>query len=132
METETLGVCVYDGCAYRLMPWKRWYDASKDQRRTWTAAGILLHQGRGLCRRHYDHCRTNGTLVDFELKGVPRDVVLEEWERMDKGGSSRAEAAKLLAPRLGMTYAALEKALDRAKVGPHMPSMPGWVNGVAS
>lgn len=108
--------CQYPGCDRTLVPDSQWKASDQQQRLIWNAAGVYPHKGRGLCPTCYDRARRTDTLLDFERTTVPLDMVLEEWERMDHEGRSRQDVCRQLAPRLGMTWWALEKALDRASV----------------
>lgn len=74
---------------------------------------MAAHQGRGLCRTHYQACQQDGTLLDYETTSVPRHIVLEEWRMHADRHRTDRENIALLAPRLGMTVHALEQAVVR-------------------
>jgi hypothetical protein len=69
------------------------------------------HAARGLCRTCHHHARLSGQLADYPRATYTRDEVLDEWVRLRSAGVSVVEAA----PRLGMSVAALARALERAR-----------------
>lgn len=73
--------------------------------------GTLRMIGRGLCCACYRRAQREGTLDDYERTFRPREEMLEDWELLRSDGYTVANAA----PRMGMTCAALEKALRRAE-----------------
>ena len=79
---------------------------------SWPPDGRTVgHRGRGLCRGCHARRRRDGTLADAPRATMSADEVLEEWVMLRGEGHTVAQAAE----RLGMTYGALEKALDRAR-----------------
>ena len=66
--------------------------------------------GRGLCEACHQRHRKRGTLSDFERRTRPADEVLEDWDFLRRQGYSIRDAAE----RMGMTHAALDRALCRA------------------
>lgn len=82
---------------------------------------------RGLCRAHYMRLRRYGDPTyrpPHVYRGgggprVPAELVLEEWEML--GGRTRADIA-LIAPRIGMSPRALERALERARLRGDLPT----------
>lgn len=67
--------------------------------------------GRGLCRRCWNRHNFNHTLDQFPRSTWQRDELLEEWVFLRDTGCDVEAAAE----RVGMTRAALERALHRAK-----------------
>lgn len=70
-----------------------------------------IHGGRGLCVSCYGDKRYNGRLADHPRATWTRDELLDEWELLRGEGTTRLQAAE----RLGMTPAAFERALQRAR-----------------
>lgn len=66
---------------------------------------------RGLCNTCYHRNRYHGTLIDFERTTHAADELLDEWTLLRDDGYGYRNAAA----RLGVTVAALDKALCRAK-----------------
>jgi len=62
---------------------------------------------RGLCRRHHCTHYRAGTLIDFPTQWRPRPHVVEDWLEL------RHLGRRLAAERLGMTYDAFVRALQR-------------------
>ena len=69
------------------------------------------HQGRGLCNPCYKTLHRDGGLEDYPRMFHAADEVLDDWVFLRDQGYTIRNAA----PRMGMTFAALEKALERAK-----------------
>lgn len=67
-----------------------------------------VHAGRGRCRPCRDRAKRSGVLAEHPTK---RDAFLEEWAVLRVGGATREVAAE----RMGMTFAAFERALFRAR-----------------
>jgi hypothetical protein len=108
-------------CGRTLVTSGVWARASRDLRAAWVADGRSQHRGRGMCARCRERRRVAGTLDERPpvARRARRRMVLEEWEHL--GGDSnawpsRAAAVRALAPRLGMSGAALYRALNRAGV----------------
>lgn len=74
------------------------------------------HRARGLCDRCYNRLRNRGELTDYPAISRTRDEVLTELDHLgfDPRRSIRPQM-RALAPRLGMSAAALEKAWRRAQ-----------------
>lgn len=68
-------------------------------------------RARGLCDRCYVRARYQGRLDDYERTFRPRDETLSEWERLRLEGYTVPNAAH----RLGMTTAALQRAIYRGR-----------------
>lgn len=69
----------------------------------------MLHHGRGLCGKCYEIARLAGTLDAYPRLHRPYPHTWEDYDELAAQGYSREHAAR----RLGMTKAALEKALER-------------------
>lgn len=94
--------------------------------RTWRSKpdGRRRSVGRGLCETCHQRHRNHGTLSDFERRTRPADEVLEDWDFLRHQGYSIRDAAE----RMGMTHAALDKALYRAaRRGDPRARRPGQV-----
>jgi len=75
--------------------------------------GMRRHTGRGLCSRcHYRH-RRDGTLEDFPPLTWTREELYAEWAVLRDGGTD----ARTAADRIGVSFAALEKAIHRTERG---------------
>lgn len=74
--------------------------------------GMNMDDARGLCHRCYRYCTKHDLLADYERKTVPYDVVRDEWELFYNRAEPKAPQIRFLAPRLGMTFTALHKAVD--------------------
>lgn len=81
------------------------------------------HQARCLCGPCYDHCRRAGTLADYRPVTYSRDELMDEWEVLRLHGYSKRQAAE----RLGMSFAAFDRAFHRAR----KDDDPRAVNGPA-
>ena len=109
--------CRAAGCDRRMVSRRVWDKATRERRAELAAQGVHKHQGRGLCSRCYSRARAAGTLEDYPATVYTRAEVLDEWQAAGLDRTlSRAERCRRLAPRLGMSFAALERALDRAQV----------------
>lgn len=97
-------------CDLRTIPYSRWAALTRAERAEARKAGYQRHGGRGLCNTCYERHRLAGTTIDYERVTVPREVVEDEWRALADAHRSRAENARLIAPRIGMTVAALEYA----------------------
>lgn len=72
----------------------------------------------GMCRTCW---RNQGTTSEPRGRGVPRELVLEDWRWLHESGElntgdSFTSRIAQAAPRIGMSVAALEKALARAGI----------------
>lgn len=74
------------------------------------ARGVPRHVGRGLCRTCYKAAQVSGSLVDFERLTFSADELLDEWVLLRGEGYTVRQAA----PRIGVSFAALDRALYRA------------------
>lgn len=102
-------------CDRQLVPQKVWQALPLEERNQRRAAGQSYHQARNLCANCYDTVRRAGALIDHETVTQPATMVLEEWDRMVDRERSQNENVRLIAPRLGMTEAALLAQVLRAK-----------------
>lgn len=104
-------------CGIEIVPSSTWRVLSPEGRK-----GKACNGGRSLCRRHYNRwARTGDPLGSVPRKPRkpatrttdirPREDVLVEWMAIRPSVRSVAEAAE----RMGMTAAALDKALYRAR-----------------
>jgi len=75
--------------------------------------GHAMHMGRGLCHGCYSRAQRDGSVIDHEATVKPWAYVLDEWKRLADPEASRVENARRIAPHLGMTVAALERAVTR-------------------
>jgi len=66
---------------------------------------------RGLCPTCYGRRRASGALAYYERVTRPADELLDEWQRLRAEGYTAVNAAR----RIGVTPAALLKALERAR-----------------
>jgi hypothetical protein len=90
----------------------RWIaPASTHRRHPWLRERYARHTARGLCAACYFRVRHAGHLDDYPRATWTRDELLDEWEFLRSTGVSVIDAA----PRLGMTPAALVRALERAR-----------------
>lgn len=101
-------------CGATMVPKRRWNAMRPTERACLRAAGHQRTGGRGKCDRCYSRCRYRDAREGQVLKIVPRRDVLEDWQQLADRSLSRAQNIRQLAPRMGMSEAALEKALDRA------------------
>lgn len=80
------------------------------------ARNIYGCQARGLCGRCYFAARRDGRVDDYSRANRDRREVIAELAHIgDRGDMPRDRYIAVMAPRLGMTHHALEKALDRAQ-----------------
>ena len=104
-------------CGCLTVPRATWYKMTRAQRDKALAEGVRRFQGRGMCTACYQRHRQDDTLTDHELRLVPNDWMVEEYEHLRRDlpntAVDRLEAA---AKRIGTTPRALEKALERAGV----------------
>ena len=80
------------------------------RRRRYPVDGLIRHQSRGLCTRCYTAFRKVGELDKYPPLTRSNAEVMEEWEWLRDAGYSREQAAL----RMGMTFAALDRAIYRA------------------
>lgn len=73
--------------------------------------------GKGLCHRCYERHRWSGDLADYPLLSVSRDVFVEEYRWLRRETTDR----RLIAQRLGMSYAACDRAYRRAVKAGELP-----------
>lgn len=102
-------------CETALVAPKDWRRMTLAQRAESRAAGRHRSGGWGCCEPCYNRRRRlRQRPDDVERKQVPAVAVLEDWRMLADRELSRAENVRRLAPRMGMTEAALAKALERA------------------
>ena len=94
-------------CGVPMMPTRRWRALTSEERRS---SG---HAARGLCDRCYRVSR--GDLADYERRSRPSVETAEEATRLLDPTRPVASQLPHVAARLGMTPAAVEKALARAR-----------------
>lgn len=87
------------------------------ERKQQKSEGRRRRTGRGLCVNCADWLRRRGRIEEYPLTeaDVPIAVVVEEWAWLANPWRSDAHNIEALAPRLGMTNKALERALERAR-----------------
>lgn len=102
-------------CAVPLVGTYTWATMTPEKR-----VGKAVHQGKSLCQKHYSRARRHGSPVaprpawkprPPRTASLPAEEILEEWVTLRRSGESVASAAE----RLGVTYAALDKLLWRAR-----------------
>lgn len=103
-------------CTHTLVPYREWGAMSLPERREAAASGKARAAARGLCARCYRNRLNRGALHDLPRVTMSRDDVLSEWSHLVGSQPPTKDAINAIAPRLGMTTSALEKALYRAKV----------------
>lgn len=70
-----------------------------------------FHRGRGLCCACHTRVSRAGWLADYERRNRIRDEVMVEWELLRGEGYTKRQAAA----RLGMTFAAFDRAFHRSR-----------------
>jgi hypothetical protein len=108
-EIPTVGVCT---CGARLVTHHRWLNLEPAVRAELRAAGYHAKDREGECHR----CAQRRRYRPSERSGYTRDEVLSEWGQHVDRRESKRRNIDALAPRMGMTPAALERALLRAGV----------------
>lgn len=109
-----VGTC--QPCGRLMVRATDWRTATAEERAEQRKAGRDSHQGRGLCSRCYRDAHRAGTVIDFPRSTQDAVDVLEEYEAMEhRAHQSQASRCRELAPRLGMTWQAVEKAVLRAR-----------------
>lgn len=109
-------LCVYPGCSYQLVPKCQWEGLTRLERWQLRQNGRNEYGGRGLCKRCHDRAKRYNTLHDFPRLTVSREEVLAEWAHVDRDRTlPRKQQIQMVAPRMGMTPEALERALLRAQ-----------------
>jgi len=78
------------------------------------------HRGRGLCNFCHEGARRRGELVDHERLNRTRDEFLDEWQTL----CSEGHTLRQIAERLGMTVAAVDQALNRARTAGDRRAVP--------
>lgn len=97
-------------CGAPMIPDRRWRALTSEER---SSSGQAGHRARGLC----NHCylASRGDLADYERRSRPSVETAEEATRLLDPTRPVASQLPHVAPRLGMTPAAVEKALARAR-----------------
>ena len=103
-------------CERPMVPNKEWLKADTETRQTWVDTGRVRSMSRGLCTSCYNRLsgRRLGELADYARQTMPRGHVVEEWDHLKTQGAPLYVNLKRVAPRLGMSPKALDKALRRA------------------
>lgn len=103
-------------CGRQLVSRYTWRRATMPERDEMRANNIREHLGRGMCRTCWERVNYHGNLAEHERLSRDNEDVLAEWHHVDLNREMpRARRIALVAPRLGMTETALERALYRAK-----------------
>lgn len=76
--------------------------------------------GRGLCSHCYNVERYWGRLLNHERRWRPRDDVMDDWKLLCGQGYTKRQ----IAARLGMSFKALERALNRARAAGDPRAVP--------
>jgi hypothetical protein len=84
---------------------------TREERAEARRAGFHEYDARGLCQGCYARHRHSGELIDWERTTRDADTLLTDWEMLRDDGYTVRQAAE----RLQVTFAALDKALCRAK-----------------
>lgn len=101
-------------CGRQLMSWVQWRDTPTEVR-VRDRAVRAKHDARGLCNSCRRAAEANGTLIDYERKTMTRTEVLAEWSLLYDPEVSIAENVRRIAPRIGMSEYALDRAITRAR-----------------
>ena len=96
------------GCQREMFPWRKRYPRD----------GVLRHDARGLCTQCYRAKHKAGGLDEFPPVTRGNAEVIEEWEWLRDAGYTREQAAM----RMGMTFAALDRAIYRARAAERVAS----------
>ena len=111
--TKPLNNCLH--CERPMVSQVRWMKAGPAMRKLWLNIGLIRAACRGLCNTCDMRARKAGG--DHELPPrvtVPRETAVEEWDHLKTMGAPLSVNLQRVAPRLGMTPKALDKALRRA------------------
>jgi len=114
VSVETLDRCAQ--CACPVVPAQVWRAADAETRKVWAREGMRRYGGRELCAADYNQARKRDELVDHGRRTRSVRDVVEDWLHLadEHAHMSRKAATRVMAPRLGMSAKALEKALMRA------------------
>jgi hypothetical protein len=77
--------------------------------------GHRRHEGRGLCTSCHAVLLRRGLLDDHPRAALTRDELLDEWRVLARSGTSFRDFPH----KVGMTYAAWERAFQRARNAGH-------------
>jgi hypothetical protein len=102
-------------CPRHLVATVKWRALTATVRQQLRDTGHRRHAARGLCDSCYRKRIGRGTLIDVERNTVPRDMVRDEWERSYNPEVSINENVRRLAPRMGMSFDALDMAVRRMR-----------------
>ncbi len=102
-------------CGVEMVSDKLWARMTTEQRDEARRRNMLRSGVGPACRRCYMAERRTGTWVVTPPRGVPADMVVEDWNLLVDRTLSQASNVRRIAPRIGMSEAALEKAILRAK-----------------
>jgi hypothetical protein len=105
-------------CGGDLVVLTRWRVLPESYRRALRIHGVGPHQGRGLCAGCHIHRSRLNALVDAERLTLSRDELLDEWLFFTKDRDTYTQNVKAFAEYLGRSYKGVERALNRAGVGP--------------
>lgn len=108
-EVKVVGECVE--CDTEMVARRAYDRLSVEERARLRVQGRHVHRGFSLCTRCYGRSRWR----DGVRRNNRRDDVLADWRLLADASKSQYRNVVELAPRIGMSPAALEKALCRAK-----------------
>lgn len=95
--------------------------------RSWNVPGAFRDEGRGLCRGCWRDRAAADTLDEVERTKRTRDDLMADWEILRGRGLTKRQAAD----RLGMTFSAFDRALQRARAAGDPRALPSLTLVVA-
>jgi hypothetical protein len=106
--TTTGNTCIH--CGARIVSTRRWQLKHTAEERAWGLAnGYARSAGAHICH----NCRANGLTAPRVT--YTADDVLSEWRHFADLELSIAENCRRLAPRMGLKWRSLERAIARAR-----------------
>jgi hypothetical protein len=93
-----------------------WRAKDRAKRQRLLAEGFAVHGARGLCGGCYTKVHQAGELIDYERRTFSNAEAVSEYDRMADPERSIRYNCHQIAPRIGMTFAALERAVNRRNV----------------